>query len=511
MRRLAALAILACLGCNDRTTPPLLYDPGDDPEPDAASPDTGEGVEPMLPDELCRGRDDGTRCELENGTGTCAREQCRFLACFTGWADCDDSLGCETDTATDETCGGCDIACDGRDTCARSGEGWVCARGVTCPGDRFDLDGDPSNGCETVADWTTSAALVPPDLRIDVANASADSQVLLAGIAEDGGRVSTSLAPTPRRWELPPDVDAVAVAVEQDSEGVRVLWSDGLSYTVDGDEQFAALDCATSRRYVALDGDVVASRDELASVVSGELVPLWGHAEYLAAFQDEFESDEVAQCDLCHLDEDGNLRVPVACIGDSICRDDGFDIEPCQGCGPLGSECPQLRIVGYAAAGEYRFVATARGLVVLDRDFAKVARAENPHDPTSAGGARFVGFDVVQRGTQYLVSLYHSEGFVRGLTLEGGVLRPRHPDIGTGLNLEAHPPAVAGSTFVAHDGREVRLIGLSERSGRAAWLGYETAPGIQGLRPVATTRRAGMLVVLYLASGRIYLREITSD
>lgn len=502
---LICLAVLSMTACNDRTRDPVIrYE-----APPATDAGSDADVPAIVPDDECRGELDGTRCELPHATGVCARQQCRFVACVSGFDDCDDERGCETDLSRETSCGACDVACATEQRCARGPLRYVCTAGITCPRDEFDLDSDPDNGCELRAVWGDPETLVPPDLDIQAAALTADG-FAFAGATGDGTRVSAAIPTDPRSWSMAPAEAATAVAIDPGEE-LRVLWSDGLSVD-DGVELFLEVSCAPDaepRRYVGLAGDLVATSHELSRIGNDALTPAFGWSDYLAAFWSQFDPAEIAGCDPCHLDP----TVPAECLGPRQCRADTFDTAVCGACLPAGSECPSFRIVELATAAGMAFVATDRGLLVLDAaTLEPLGRVEAPYDPQSVGGPRFVGLYATETASDRAsIELFHSTGFFRGLSVHRGLelsVTPTHPDLGIDADLEAGEVVGGANTLVVLDGDHVQLVGAGALSGRTAYLGMDTAPGIQGLRPVAAVRRGDDVVVFYLAAGQLYPRLI---
>ena len=235
---LTLFVALLVTACNDRTRDPLI---GFEPPSDADVGHDATGFDAELPpDELCRGTSDGAHCPLHNATGVCARERCRFVACASGFDDCDDAIGCETPLDDPRSCGACAHACSEGQRCERAEVTFTCTAGIACPVDRFDLDSDPANGCEVAATWGPSQTLVPPALAIDVA-VWHDDTVLLAGSTPDGRRVSTALPADPHAYATTPAAPARAVAIAQTEAELRVLWSDGLSRRALTGERFDAV------------------------------------------------------------------------------------------------------------------------------------------------------------------------------------------------------------------------------------------------------------------------------
>ena len=90
-------------------------------------------------------------CSYDNGFAACRFGECTFLACETGFGDCNDDVeldGCETDLDTTlSDCGVCDRAC------SISGADEACVDGacefVACEENRAGCVDGPENGCET--------------------------------------------------------------------------------------------------------------------------------------------------------------------------------------------------------------------------------------------------------------------------------------------------------------------------------------------------------------------------
>lgn len=90
-------------------------------------------------------------CSYDNGFAACRFGECTFLACETGFGDCNDDVeldGCETDLDTTlSDCGVCGLACD------ISGADEACVDGVcefvACEENRAGCVDGPENGCET--------------------------------------------------------------------------------------------------------------------------------------------------------------------------------------------------------------------------------------------------------------------------------------------------------------------------------------------------------------------------
>ncbi len=197
---LFALAVAAALGCD--AEPYCLNCQFDaslvDAPRDVAPRDVG-GAETcsVTSMEVCDGRDNncngrvdegfdttsdplncgrcGNDCRRAHSIPTCAMSRCQIRQCDSGWIDLDrdPDNGCEyacTPTGTREVCDGRDNDCNGlvdegfdrqsdRANCGRCGNACVfaqaesaCVMGVcrmaACRAGNYDLDRDPSNGCE---------------------------------------------------------------------------------------------------------------------------------------------------------------------------------------------------------------------------------------------------------------------------------------------------------------------------------------------------------------------------
>ena len=108
----------------------------------------------------------GMVCSGANATMICSSGVCAISSCNQGFADCDGVVasGCETDLSTVTNCGGCGTICPGYQqpndnvTC----QGGTCT--FSCQGESYDVDGDPSNGCEVQSSLTmnhTPATALP--------------------------------------------------------------------------------------------------------------------------------------------------------------------------------------------------------------------------------------------------------------------------------------------------------------------------------------------------------------
>ncbi|HEX2675808.1 MAG TPA: hypothetical protein VHM19_04195, partial [Polyangiales bacterium] len=86
---------------------------------------------------------------------TCSNQVCSITSCAPGFANCDSDPfnGCETDTHTEQNCGGCGVICDSNDF---PNADVSCASGtctfVACKGGYGDCSGGTADGCETKLD-----------------------------------------------------------------------------------------------------------------------------------------------------------------------------------------------------------------------------------------------------------------------------------------------------------------------------------------------------------------------
>ncbi len=176
---------------------------------DTCVADGGVGVcTPGMPTaELCNGIDDdcdgvvdngfpvdsdvnncgacGHVCMLSHATSTCSTRQCHVASCDPGYANCNalDPDGCEVKLSDDPmNCGSCGFSCNRPNstaTCANSMCVFQCAPGY------YDLDGDPTNGCEYACTFVSATDL--PDTQFVDANCDG-----IDGEVTNGIFVSTS-------------------------------------------------------------------------------------------------------------------------------------------------------------------------------------------------------------------------------------------------------------------------------------------------------------------------------
>ena len=526
-----AVLTLPLVACNNRTTPPV---PIQFERENADTADAGEDVDmttPPMPDGICDDLDDGVSCSLEHGTGVCVRQRCRLVACLTGFDDCDDAPGCETDIRTVEDCGACGKACDDDRTCAVGPDGFVCTVGIVCPIDRFDLDSDPSNGCEWQAEWEAPYTIVPADMTIDEVSWSAGAPALLGH--REGTRVSTRLGQTPEPtiWDTLAGVTP-GLAVDYGDEWIRAVWADGVSVirTEDNARQFAAPECDDTiapRDIVAVDGEYVATAFEVFRFAVGDecsgtlacLLPVYDWATYLRDSYPHgevfprypFGPGEVTACDGCLFDPTGDPVVPAECAGTRQCRPPDFDTASCGGCSAAG--CPTFDVVDLFESEEILFVVTARGFVALHKaDFSMVLRAEAPFDPDTAGGARYVGAVEPTIADPSAVTLLHAAGYATGARVDRTdtpIVTPTHPPVGLGVDPQQGSVAATPGLLVTVSGDEVRLMNPTSRSARQAFATLESAPGVQGLQPIAALTTEDGIRVFYTATGQLFGRLFT--
>ncbi len=139
----------------------------------------------------------GVVCNLPNATPTCTNRTCRVQTCNLGFANCDglDPNGCEVQTASNAmNCGGCGMSCTRPNsvaTCVNSACQFVCAAGF------YDLNNDPTDGCEYACTFTSATDL--PDLNFVDANCDGiDGEVnngIFVSPAGNDSNVGTRAAP----------------------------------------------------------------------------------------------------------------------------------------------------------------------------------------------------------------------------------------------------------------------------------------------------------------------------
>lgn len=97
----------------------------------------------------------GNFCYVVGGTSACVNGVCAVASCAVGLANCDGNVatGCETEIWTVTDCGACGNVCPGYQ---QPNDNVTCLGGQTCTfscqGENYDVDGDPSNGCEVADD-----------------------------------------------------------------------------------------------------------------------------------------------------------------------------------------------------------------------------------------------------------------------------------------------------------------------------------------------------------------------
>jgi hypothetical protein len=95
-------------------------------------------------------------CYIPNGLAACNSGKCTVGSCDTGFRDCDGDVanGCEVNANTDPAnCGACGHACPGlglatADIQCVNPETQQC--GMTCRGENYDVNSDPTDGCEQI-------------------------------------------------------------------------------------------------------------------------------------------------------------------------------------------------------------------------------------------------------------------------------------------------------------------------------------------------------------------------
>lgn len=391
-----AFSLAVTMGCNDRRSVPPLQFTGSSTDPDSGA-DAGSEFDlgPVAPS--CVRQTDGIACDLPGASGICLEERCLLVACELGYGNCnsDPADGCETSLSTTSACGGCALSCETGESCQLGRGGYTCTRGIVCPRDRFDVDGDRGNDCEVARrdDGIVRALGFEPE----VVGRADDGELVMAGYAFDdltvyiGERAFTPDAEGPR---------SKAVAVGSLGAMVWAAFEHGIA-VIDGESSFFWRDCRDTivdasvvgeTLVVATQSDVVLLGDNCAEDLlceEGRVYPL----DYLRAFFPQpstppsldtysFDEGELSACDECLFDAEVSL--------DRACLGGGCDTPDCSACDTL-SGCPDFRPVGLATSkvdpGRF-FIATARGIVGLRlSDLAPRFRLESPFVPGELSGA----------------------------------------------------------------------------------------------------------------------------
>lgn len=122
----------------------------------------------------------GVVCALPNASATCSTRMCRVGQCNAGFGNCDglDPNGCEVNTQTSAMhCGRCG------NSCMRPNSTATCVAGACqfqCAPNFFDLNGDPSDGCEYACTFTSMTDL--PDLGFVDANCDGIDGEVMRGV-----------------------------------------------------------------------------------------------------------------------------------------------------------------------------------------------------------------------------------------------------------------------------------------------------------------------------------------
>jgi hypothetical protein len=95
----------------------------------------------------------GQVCTISNGTPGCASGQCTVASCNAGFGDCNNSPvdGCESSLTSVTGCGACGNVCPGYlkpDDNVTCNVSQACT--FTCQSEHYDVDNNPSDGCEVV-------------------------------------------------------------------------------------------------------------------------------------------------------------------------------------------------------------------------------------------------------------------------------------------------------------------------------------------------------------------------
>lgn len=91
---------------------------------------------------------------VDNGTPACKSSNCAIGSCDVGYADCNNDVsdGCETGTTANPAhCGSCD-ACPGYGLATSDTSCQSSTCGLTCRAEYYDVNRDPSDGCELADD-----------------------------------------------------------------------------------------------------------------------------------------------------------------------------------------------------------------------------------------------------------------------------------------------------------------------------------------------------------------------
>src|SRR5262249_54984217 len=94
----------------------------------------------------------GTVCNGTNGTPTFSSGSCGII-CGAAFLNCNGSLidGCEVNRTSDvQNCNGCGNACPGQGQASANAACVSSACAFSCVGENYDVDNNPSNGCEWI-------------------------------------------------------------------------------------------------------------------------------------------------------------------------------------------------------------------------------------------------------------------------------------------------------------------------------------------------------------------------
>lgn len=116
--------------------------------------------------------------DMHAATALCTASACDYDACAAGFADCDQDRanGCETSLDAMANCGACGVVCAPANADGATCDGGSCAYAGCTPG-FYDLDGDPTNGCEIAlrpnlmrcgSSQRDVATLLPPGVQLNV-------------------------------------------------------------------------------------------------------------------------------------------------------------------------------------------------------------------------------------------------------------------------------------------------------------------------------------------------------
>jgi hypothetical protein len=112
---------------------------------------------------------------------------CAIASCDAGFADCDSlaANGCETALNTVDNCGACSHVCPGYQ---QPNDNVTCLSGTctfSCQGEHYDVNGDPSDGCETADSSTGNHTQATAVSQGDVSCADTPLQIISGMLPSD--------------------------------------------------------------------------------------------------------------------------------------------------------------------------------------------------------------------------------------------------------------------------------------------------------------------------------------